>query len=93
MRAVIFFVILALVAVNMVQSQGCLNLAGEPVSWWVMLKVPPMIGNSGYGYYDSNSKNSQFEVINNNVDAEGSPLARTLAFINSEGLQRIAWND
>ena len=93
MRAVIFFVVLALVAVNMVQSQGCLNLAGEPVSWWVMLKVPPMIGNSGYGYYDSNSQNSQFEVINNKIDAEGSPLARTLASINSEGLQRIAWND
>jgi len=42
--------------INYIFSQYCLNSAGEPVSWWIILKVPPMIGNSGYGYYDSNTK-------------------------------------
>lgn len=86
MSKLVILTVLLLVAISNVQSQGCLNPDGEPVSWWVILKVPPMIGNSGYGYYDSNSKNGQFQIINSKVDAEGSPLIRTFELINRETL-------
>ena len=26
-------------------GQYCMNANGEPASWWVVLKVPPTIGN------------------------------------------------
>lgn len=51
-----------------VEAQNCLNAAGEPVSWWVILKVPPTIGNSGHGYYDSNTKTGEFVFINKTID-------------------------
>lgn len=75
------------------QTQYCLNSAGEAVSWWVILKVPPTIGNSGYGYYDSNTKTDQFAFINKTVDLEVSALTQTLGLINKDKLERVAWND
>ncbi len=54
--AILMLVVCLLLHFRGSESQYCLNAAGEPVSWWVILKVPPMINNSGYGYYDSNMK-------------------------------------
>ncbi len=52
--------ILIITLINISHNLSCLNPLGQPVSWWVILKVPPTIGNSGYAYYDSNSKSSVF---------------------------------
>jgi hypothetical protein len=49
-------IICILIVLQITTSHSCLNSVGEPVSWWIILKVPPMVGDSGYGYYDSNSK-------------------------------------
>lgn len=54
---------ITLLLINLFQviySQYCLDLSGQPVDWWVILKVPPTIGNSGHGYYDSNSNSGAF---------------------------------
>jgi hypothetical protein len=40
--------------------QSCLNPIGQPVAWWVVIKVPPKTGHSGYGYYDEHMKTGQF---------------------------------
>jgi hypothetical protein len=50
------------------ETQYCINAAGEPVSWWVVLKVPPVIDNNGYGYYDANTKSGQFVFVNKTID-------------------------
>ncbi len=75
------------------QTSYCLNSMGQPVSWWVILKVPPRIGKSGYGYYDSTMKSGEFIYLNNSVDLQISPLTQTLAVINQANLERVAWND
>lgn len=53
-------VIILLNIINITHTISCLNHLGQPISWWVILKVPPTIGNSGYAYYDSNSKSGVF---------------------------------
>ena len=58
-----------------------------------MLKIPPMIKNSGYGYYDSNSGTGEFEVVNKTVDLDVSPLTQTLAVLQGGAVERVAWND
>ena len=45
--------ILLLLLIVSAAAQGCLNHLGVEVDWWVILKVPPKIGKSGFGYYDS----------------------------------------
>ena len=75
------------------QSQSCLNANGESVSWWTILKVPPMTGNSGYAYFDSTMTSSNLEYFNKAVDLEISPLSQTLTLINKDRLERVAWND
>jgi hypothetical protein len=65
-------------------SQSCLNAAGEPVSWWVILKVPPVIKNSGYAYYDSNTRSGEFIIVSKTVDLDVSPLTQTLAVLSSD---------
>lgn len=56
LKKCLLLVILSVSLISLAETQSCLNSNGEPVSWWVILKVPPMIGNSGYGYYDSNTR-------------------------------------
>jgi len=67
-------------------SQGCLNHVGSPVDWWVILKVPPKIGKSGFGYYDSTYKSGVFSYIPDHVDEGASGLTMTLHQINSLSL-------
>lgn len=63
-------------------SQGCLNHLGNPVDWWVVLKVPPKIGNSGFGYYDSTFKSGTFQYVPNHVDEGATGLTMTILQIN-----------
>jgi hypothetical protein len=67
-----------------VKAQFCLNAVGEPVSWWVVLKVPPVIKNSGYGYYDSNSHSGEFAFINKTLDLDVSALTQTISVLSSD---------
>ncbi len=67
-----------------VKAQFCFNAAGEPVSWWVVLKVPPAIKNSGYGYYDSNTRSGQFAFINKTIDLDVSALTQTISVLSSD---------
>lgn len=72
--------------------QGCLDANGVPVSWWAILKVPPKIGKSGFGYFDSNSQGYEFKYTGSHVD-EKSALTSTLLQINTVPLYSVAWND
>ena len=47
------------------QGQTCIGQSGQPVAWWVVLKVPPKTGHSGYGYYDSTMKTGTFLYYSN----------------------------
>lgn len=86
-----FFIVLLLMASG-IHAQGCLNHNGNPVSWWAVLKVPPKIGKSGFGYYDSTYSQLEFQYINAHVD-DDSALTRTLLQINADSLHSVAWND
>lgn len=74
-------------------AQSCLGQDGQPVGWWVLLKVPPRINATGYGYYDSRMASPQFLVYDADPDAPDAPLGATLLLINQMGLQHVAWND
>lgn len=63
-------------------AQGCLNHLGAPVDWWVALKVPPKIGSSGFGYYDSTFKSGTFQYIPTFIDEGATALTMTLHQIN-----------
>ena len=83
------FAILTFLAV----SQECMDNSGKRVDWWAILKVPPKIGSSGYGYIDSVSQTSDFKYINTHVDQGNTALTFTLSQINSMKLETSAWND
>ncbi len=74
-------------------AQNCLKSNGEPVAWWVIMKIPPKIGNIGFGYYDSTMKTSKFAYYDVMVDVGSTPLTKTEEQINSQNLQYVAWND
>lgn len=63
-------------------SEVCKNHLGTPVEWWVILKVPPKIGKSGFGYYDSTYKSGVFQYIPDHVDEGATALTMTLHQIN-----------
>lgn len=93
-QSIVVFVLVCILALNTGgKAQNCLNASGLPVAWWIVLKVPPTIGNSGYGYYDSNTNTGQFTFINKTIDLDVSPLTQTLGLINKDKLERVAWND
>ena len=52
----------------LVNCQNCLDANGQPIHWWIVLKVPPKIGKSGYGYYDSSLKTGRFVYIDHKID-------------------------
>ena len=89
LKAFIFLLALSCLAF----AQTCLKATGEPVQWWVILKVPPKIGKLGYGYYDSTMKTGKFVYYDAKVDLGTTAHTRTIEQINSQNLQRVAWND
>lgn len=93
-QSIVVFAVVCLLALSIGgRAQSCLNSSGLPVAWWIVLKVPPTIGNSGYGYYDSNSNSGQFTFVSKTIDLDVSPLTQTLGLINKDKLERVAWND
>lgn len=60
-----------LIVISLVQtglSIGCLNHNGQQVDWWVVLKIPPKIGKSGFGYIDSKAVFSKFDYVPYHID-------------------------
>lgn len=62
-------IILLIFLGSAVHSQFCLNQDGDPIEWWVILKIPPKIGNSGYAYYDSQMQTGSFQYYPDKVDS------------------------
>lgn len=59
-------------------SQVCIGQSGSAVEWWVALKVPPKIGKSGFGYYDSTMKTGKFVYHDAKIDVGSTALTRTI---------------
>lgn len=59
-------------------SQTCIGQSGSPVEWWVALKVPPKIGKTGFGYYDSTMKTGKFVYHDAKIDVGTTALTRTI---------------
>jgi len=59
-------------------SQSCVKYTGESVSWWVVMKVPPKIGKTGFGYYDSTMRSGKFNYYDIKVDIGSTALTKTL---------------
>ncbi len=78
--------ILLLLLIVSAAAQGCLNHLGVEVDWWVILKVPPKIGKSGFGYYDSTYRSSVFQYIPEHVDNGSTALTMTMYQINELSL-------
>ena len=78
---------------HFVTEQTCLDLNGSTVDWWAVLKVPPKIGSSGFGYIDSKSQNTDFKYYPNHIDEGKTALTFTLNQINSKQLETVSWND
>lgn len=58
-------------------SQSCLSPTGQPVHWWIALKVPPKLGTEAYGYYDSVMKTGKFVYRREKIDIGETPLTKT----------------
>jgi hypothetical protein len=74
------------ILLTVINSQACKNHNGGEVHWWVSLKVPPKIGASGFGYYDSTYGSGTFQYIPNHIDEGASALTMTLHQINEMNL-------
>lgn len=85
--------LLLLVVAWVAAAQTCLKYTGEAVAWWVVLKVPPKIGKTGFGYYDSTMRTGKFVYYDIKVDIGNTALTKTLELINSGALEHVAWND
>jgi hypothetical protein len=83
-KSLLALLIVSALMVLCVKAQFCFNAVGEPVSWWVVLKVPPAIKNSGYGYYDSNTRSGEFAFINKTIDLDVSALTQTISVLSSD---------
>jgi hypothetical protein len=75
-------IILIFILVALASSDTCLNHLGSPVDWWVILKVPPKIGKSGFGYYDSTFRSGVFQYVPDHVDEGATALTMTILQIN-----------
>jgi prophage antirepressor-like protein len=82
MLNIVIFVYLIVTAL----SQSCLKGTGESVQWWVIMKVPPKIGKTGYGYYDSTMKTGKFVYSDSKVDITTTHLTKTVDLINTQNL-------
>jgi hypothetical protein len=74
-------------------SQTCIGQSGSPVEWWVALKVPPKIGKTGFGYYDSTMRTGKFVYHDAKIDVGVTALTKTIEALNSQNYEQVAWND
>ena len=70
----ILFTFLLVLLAPLATPQSCISQGGKPVAWWVVLKIPPKTGHSGYGYYDSTMKTGSFLYYSNAIDKGTTPL-------------------
>lgn len=71
-------VLIYLASLLVTAAQECKNHLGVTVNWWVILKVPPKIGKTGFGYYDSTYGSGVFQYIPEHVDEGATALTMTL---------------
>ncbi|CAD8176355.1 unnamed protein product [Paramecium octaurelia] len=80
-------------------SQDCLDQDGNPVDWWFILKMPYSRKNgwSGlhYFYCDSVNNCDDFDLQQDDLDSEESPLIRTISPINfkEKDVLSMLWSD
>ncbi len=67
-----------LMLIAIINAQTCLGQLGTAVEWWLALKVPPKIGKSGFGYYDSTMKTGKFIYYDVKIDIGVTALTRTI---------------
>lgn len=67
-------------------GQTCIGQGGDEVEWWVVLKVPPNIGKTGFGYYDSTIKTGKFIYYDIKIDIGITALTQTIQYINNLNL-------
>lgn len=77
------FLLLSFLYLLQVHADSCVNHLGANVDWWVILKVPPKIGRSGFGYYDSNYRSGVFAYVPDHVDEGATALTMTLLKVNN----------
>lgn len=85
--------IVGLLLLFVANAQYCISQDGEPIEWWIVLKVPPKIGNSGFAYYDSNTKTGKMMFYDENVDINATALTMTIGAFNGNNYEVVAWND
>lgn len=84
--------LLLVLLVSLASSQSCLDINGNPVTWWAKLIYPGSVPG-GFGYFDSTFSAPSFVQYQQSVDSTGTPLYNTLNQINTMNLQTTAWND
>jgi hypothetical protein len=57
---------------------SCVGNEGQAVDWWVVLKFPGRINQTGFGYYDSRMSTSKLTVYANPPDEQYTAMWRTL---------------
>ena len=85
--------LIVITLIALLHAQTCIGQSGTPVEWWVALKVPPKIGKSGFGYYDSTMKSGRFVYHDVKIDIGTTALTRTIEHLNGQALEQVAWND
>lgn len=77
------------------QRVSCISDRGDPVDWWVILKLPNQFySGRDFMYYDSNNPPQLMKEIN--LPDPNSPLFRTLSQVADQTTQQTAsvfWND
>lgn len=76
-------VLLGLLLLLQANADNCVNHLGLNVDWWVILKVPPKIGRSGFGYYDSTYRSGVFAYVPDHVDEGATALTMTMHRVNN----------
>lgn len=84
--SLLFFILLISSNIVNVVGQSCKDQTGGNVAWWIIIKVPPKIGKSGFGYYDSRMTAVRFTYYDFHIDEGITPLTRTLSAINTASL-------
>jgi hypothetical protein len=70
--------LIMLMLIAIINAQTCFGQLGTAVEWWLALKVPPKIGKSGFGYYDSTMKTGKFIYYDVKIDIGVTALTRTI---------------
>jgi len=59
----------------------------------VVLKIPPVIGDKGFGYYDARMNDERFQYFASEIDSKDTALTMTISLANEGLYDHVAWND